>query len=110
MRRTVLLQLAGSARGFCGPGSPFTTCLSKKSMQIPAHAAQIPDQNAVLVLAHQKGSCADILSVTPQFEGLHSNAGLWGRAVSVGSQGCGGTAALLLHSSCHCCVLICMAL
>lgn len=50
----VLSQLAGNARDFCGSGSPLSTCLSKKPMQIPGHAAQIQDQNAVQVLAHHK--------------------------------------------------------
>lgn len=97
VRRTVLSQLAGNARGFCAPGSPLTTCLSKKTMQISAHAAQMQDQNAVLVLAGQKGSRADISSAAHSFgsplECWPTMAGLWAL------RGCAGTAAPLQSSA-----------
>lgn len=114
VRRTFLSQLAGNARGFCGPGSPLTTCLSKKTMQIPAHAAQIQDQNTMLVLAHQKEPRADILSATPQLVGPHLNAGPLWQGSAMGSQGlcwCCSSAAGAAQL-CHCCILmvICTAL
>lgn len=71
--RTVLSQLAGSGWGSCGPGSPLTTCLSKKDCADPS--TRSPNASAMLALARQEGARADALSASLQLGGLHSAAG-----------------------------------